>query len=491
MKVSVQKNASNFDYEGILIPYIKGEIPSSIFINCDESKAIFDKKEFECNNEELFHFTRIENGNIKHIFLLGLGEKSNEEKSLFAFSSAFNKLNEYKLRNIIIDFNTIDYLSNIKRVLISAVIASVLSGYRFDKYKSIPDDIGFEKVIFITENYNELKAICDEGILMAESTILARDLINEPPTVMIPDVMANKIKNIFKSSNVSVTVYKKEEIKKLGLSAFLEVSKGSIYDPRLIVIEYRGNKKTEDIVSLVGKGVTYDSGGYSLKSTATMETMQHDMSGGAAVASAIYAISSQSLKINVLGVIAACENKLSATAYVPGDIIPSMSGKFIEVNNTDAEGRITLADAVTFVKTHYKPSFIIDIATLTDAIQTALGDRRAGVFSNNKNLVETISKAGDMTVEPVWELPCDDYIKDVISSRVAHIKNSAMGSDIGAYATVGALFVREFVGETPWAHIDMAGVAWKCTDDYYFTKGGVGFGTRLLYQTIKLLSEKG
>ena len=306
----------------------------------------------------------------------------------------------------------------------------------------------------------------------------------DPPT-------AQAAQELFKETPVKVTVYGRDEVERIGLTAFLEVGKGSIHEPKLIVMEYTGAQDVESRLGLIGKGLTYDSGGYSLQSSEFMETMQHDMSGAAAVMAALWATQKRGLRINITGVVAACENKLSATAYVPGDVIRSMSGRYIEVNNTDAEGRITLADAVTYTKQCCGVDRIVDIATLTDGIQTALGNRRCGAFTNNRALTAQVEKGAAAACERMWELPCDENLRRVLDSRVAHLKNSAMGSSVGGYATVGAMFVKEFVEETPWIHLDIGGTAWTTECEGIYTKGGIGFGTRMLYETFKVMEKEG
>ena len=320
---------------------------------------------------------------------------------------------------------------------------------------------------------------------------MARDLINEPPNIMTPECLAQSARRILADTSVKVRVYGREETAGIGLSAFLEVGKGSLREPKLIVMEYMGDPgRPERRLGLIGKGLTYDSGGYSLQSSEFMETMQHDMSGGAAVIGALWAAQARGLAVNVTGIIAACENKLSASAYVPGDVIPSMSGRYIEVNNTDAEGRITLADAVTYAKRCCGVDRIIDIATLTDGIQTALGNRRCGLFTNHRDLAAQVEAGARAACERVWELPCDENLRAVLDSRVSSLKNSAMGSSVGGYATVGAMFVKEFVEETPWVHLDIGGTAWSLECEGIYAKGGVGFGTRLLYETLRGMEKE-
>ena len=231
-----------------------------------------------------------------------------------------------------------------------------------------------QEAAFLCGGEETFRTALRDAELGARAVCLARDLINEPPNVMTPVCLADSAREILAGTPVKVRVYGREETAQIGLTAFLEVGKGSLQEPMLIVMEYTGDPaRPERRLGLIGKGLTYDSGGYSLQSSEFMETMQHDMSGGAAVIAALWAAQARGLAVNVTGIIAACENKLSASAYVPGDVIRSMSGRYIEVNNTDAEGRITLADAVTYAKQCCGVDRIVDIATLTDGIQTALG----------------------------------------------------------------------------------------------------------------------
>jgi leucyl aminopeptidase len=247
---------------------------------------------------------------------------------------------------------------------------------------------------------------------------------------MTPEKLAEEAKKAGANSGFEVTVYDKPEIEKLNMNAFLSVGKGSVNTPKLIVMEYNGSKSSEKL-GLVGKGLTYDSGGYSIKPSKSMSTMHSDMAGAAAVIGAMSIIASMELKVNIVAVVAACENRISHEAYLPGDILESMSGKFIEVNNTDAEGRLTLADAVTYIKDKHKVNSIVDLATLTGAIITALGKYRAGSFTNNDDLHEKIEKASNISGEKIWRLPCDEELRQSIESNVADIRNSTQGSTIG------------------------------------------------------------
>lgn len=478
MKIHLDDKCDVSGAEAVVIPVSKDDLSVLKKIDDDQLNHAVSEKLFLGKPGEIFHLTRMR-PRFQHIFLVGLGT-INAETVLYSCSIAYKKCVELRVRTV---FTFASHLC--LDMFRTCCEAAILSTYKFEKYKSEKNPCLIERFIFECSDLDRDSKIANEAYYRAFATMHARDLINEPPTVMTPQCLATSITELLSDTSVKVEALNKSEIEELKMTAFLEVGKGSIYEPRLIVMTYNGAPDHKERLGLIGKGLTYDSGGYSLQSSEFMETMQHDMSGGAAVAAALWAASKLNFPVNITAVIAACENKISATAFVPGDVIPSMSGKYIEVNNTDAEGRITIADAITYLRTKHTVDAIVDIATLTDAIQTALGDRRAGLFSNNKAIASAILRAGEKSVEPFWELPCDEHIRHVLDSRVAHLKNSAMGSSVGGYATVGAMFIKEFIGEMPWAHLDIGGVAWTRSDEYFFSKGGVGFGARMLCDFFK------
>jgi leucyl aminopeptidase len=303
-------------------------------------------------------------------------------------------------------------------------------------------------------------------------------MVNEPANFMTPLQLADEAVKAGKKFGFETEIKDEIEIKELGMEAFLQVAKGSIIPPRLIVMRYNGNQDGKEKLGLVGKGLTYDSGGYSLKSSDGMLTMKCDMGGSAAVIGAMSAIAGNKLKVNVVGVVAACENMLSGSAYRPGDIIGSMGGKSIEVINTDAEGRLTLIDAVHYAQEKEGVNKIVDIATLTGGAMVALGTVRSAVLSNNDDFYSQLESASDECGEKVWRMPTDDEYKELLKSPIADMKNSG---GKGASAVTAGLFIEAYIKDIPWLHIDIAGKAFTDKIKYYSPKGGTGLGVRMLY----------
>ncbi|MCI9648226.1 M17 family metallopeptidase [Oscillibacter sp.] len=490
MKLSLCQVCWERDWDGVVLPLGPGALERLEIRQARELDTLRGQNIFSGQRGELYQFTVFRNGGLCRWFLVGLGEKWGLEEMLSGCARAYRLCHELNLARVCTEFAGLG--SEMTPALLQkAAEAAILSGYRFERYKPKSQGAGIQEAAFCCAQTEEFRSALRDAEIGAGAACMARDLINEPPNIMTPECLAQSARRILADTSVKVRVYGREETAGIGLSAFLEVGKGSLREPKLIVMEYMGDPgRPERRLGLIGKGLTYDSGGYSLQSSEFMETMQHDMSGGAAVIGALWAAQARGLAVNVTGIIAACENKLSASAYVPGDVIPSMSGRYIEVNNTDAEGRITLADAVTYAKRCCGVDRIIDIATLTDGIQTALGNRRCGLFTNHRDLAAQVEAGARAACERVWELPCDENLRAVLDSRVSSLKNSAMGSSVGGYATVGAMFVKEFVEETPWVHLDIGGTAWSLECEGIYAKGGVGFGTRLLYETLRGMEKE-
>ena len=322
-----------------------------------------------------------------------------------------------------------------------------------------------------------------KGEIISEGVCFARDLVNEPPSVTTPTNLSEVARNIAASrNNVSCMILDAAQIKKLGMGAFLGVAQGSDEEPKFIHLTYSGGGiKT---VVLVGKGITFDSGGLSLKPSQSMETMKSDMASAAAVLGIFKVLSRLKPKINVVGLIAATENMPSGKALKPGDIVTAMNGKTIEVFNTDAEGRLILADALSYANSQLKPDVIIDIATLTGACVVALGEEIAGIFSKRPDVSKKLLKAASDTGELVWELPlAEGYKEDMLKSTIADMKNISQSHYGGAIN--GALFLSEFVPDTvAWAHLDIAGPSFAEKDSDLTPKGGTGFGVRMLLHYI-------
>ena len=362
-----------------------------------------------------------------------------------------------------------------------AGVGARLSGYRFDTYRTLlaaskknsvkTIKIACEKTAAARKSYANFHGpICD-------GTVLARDLVNEPPNVLFPKAYADKIKK-FKALGLRVEVLGEKKMAALGMHALLGVGLGSERESQMVIMHWNGGKKTAKPVCLVGKGVTFDTGGISLKGGNGMWDMKGDMGGSAAVVGAMHALAARGAKANVIGIVGLVENMPDGKAQLPGDIITSMSGQTIEVQNTDAEGRLVLADALHYAVTKYKPKAMINLATLTGAIITSLGHEHAGVFSNNDDLADEIARASTVSTEKSWRMPLAPEYDRLIDSPNADMKN--IGGAAAGSITAGQ-FLQRFVGKTKWAHIDIAGVGMKNKrHDPRETTFGTGYGVRLL-----------
>ncbi len=325
---------------------------------------------------------------------------------------------------------------------------------------------------------NSLERGCDKGRVLAEAAKLARDMANEPANYMTPADMARVAGKLAQDHGLELSVLEREQLQRLGMGALLGVAQGSAQAPKFIVLSYKGSDSDGVGLALVGKGVTFDSGGISLKSGDKMEEMKGDMSGGAAVMAATSAIARLKLKINVTAVVPAVENLPSGFALKPGDILTAITGKTIEIISTDAEGRLIMADALGYAN-KLKAKLIVDVATLTGACQVALGSVCTGAFANNQELVQKVVAAGAEAGELMWQMPMHDEYKEQNKSDVADIKNVG-DRDAGAGAITAAQFLAEFVGDTPWVHLDIAGTSMSDKERKYLAKGATGVPVRTL-----------
>ena len=320
---------------------------------------------------------------------------------------------------------------------------------------------------------------------MSESTIIARDLGNEPGNILPPRELADRTKAFSNLIGLNCTILDKSEIQKLSMGGILGVSAGSHEEPRLIVMEHLGNPNSTQKIALCGKGITFDTGGISLKPPLNMGTMKGDMAGAAAVIGAMIAIKKLNLPINVLGVVASAENMPGGAAMRPGDIITMMNGTHVEVDNTDAEGRLVLGDAIEYSKRQGSTS-IIDVATLTGAAIVALGNDSAAVMGNNQELIDNLIATSEVTGEQYWQLPIFDNYRSQLDSIYADMKNT--GGQPAGSITAGK-FIQEFVGDTPWIHLDIAGMARVNSTKDYKVAGHTGFAVRSLVSLIDTLSR--
>ncbi len=357
-----------------------------------------------------------------------------------------------------------------------------LKSYEFKKYKTKKESRNISINIFGSKNkptaQNQLKFKALE-----EGTFYARDLVSEPGNILHPDEYAKRLSTLRKDG-LKINIYDQKKLKKLGMNALLGVGMGSIRGSYLVTMEWNGVKNNSRPLAFVGKGVTFDTGGYSLKPARFMEDMTYDMAGSAAVVGLMKSLALRKAKVNAVGVVGLVENMVSGVAQRPGDIVKSYSGKTIEVLNTDAEGRLVLADALTFTEKKFKPKFIVDLATLTGAIIVCLGSEYAGLFSNDDKLSKQIFNAGEKVEEKVWRMPLHKNYDKLMNSKNADMQNiNYVG---GAGSTTAAQFLQRFLlNKTPWAHLDIAGMAFSKYGGALNSGGATGFGVRLLNHLIE------
>ncbi len=361
-----------------------------------------------------------------------------------------------------------------------------LGGFDFARYKTKDVEQKKNIVIYIQSNkQNDLQTALDSATIIGSSVDLARDWIHEPANVINPQSLEDRIKIAAKEYGLSVKVIQFDELVAMGAGGLTAVGKGSKDKPRLLLIEHKG-AGSEDPIALVGKAITFDTGGYSLKPSDFIQGMKYDKAGGVSVLATIIAAARLKLKTNIVTVIPAAENMISSEAYRPDDILKMLSGLTVEIVSTDAEGRLILADALTYTQNAYKPRAIIDIATLTGGVKIALGTLRAGLLSNSNDLAATMQKAGDCTGELLWRLPMDEGYFDLIKSDDADMKNSGARE---ASTIVGAIFLKQFVSDdVPWAHLDIAATGEADSEKPWCGKGPNGFGVRLMLEAIRQLS---
>ena len=380
--------------------------------------------------------------------------------------------------------------STLNPARIAAAIAegAQLRSYRFDKYHTKSENDSKPTLTTLTlrcRGSAKAKAEFRVRDKIVQGVFMTRDLVTEPPNVIYPDSLAKRCKELTKLG-VKVEVLGEPQMRRLGMGALLGVGQGSIRESRLVVMRWNGKRgakaKKDKPVCFVGKGITFDTGGISLKPSGGMEEMKYDMGGSGVVIGLMKALAGRKAKVNAVGVIALAENMPGSNAQRPSDVVTSMSGQTIEVLNTDAEGRLVLADALHYANTRFKPQFIVDLATLTGAIIVALGSEYAGLFSNNDKLSERLSDAGEEVGELVWRLPQGEVFDKMLKSDIADMKNISGGR--GAGSITAAQFLGRFVGKTPWAHLDIAGVTWTKSDKPLSPKGATAFGVRLLNRLV-------
>ncbi|MDB3931511.1 leucyl aminopeptidase [Candidatus Pelagibacter sp.] len=395
----------------------------------------------------------------------------------------FDYLKDKSIRDYYLLEQNLKYLIKIESDILDHILHGFnLKSYKFEKYKTknkaktITIHIPIKFKAKLNNRNPRLKSILD-GVQ------LTKDLVSEPGNILHPDEYVNRIKKLT-SLGLKVTILDKKKLKQLGMNALLGVGQGSIRGSYLVIIEWNGSSKKHQPLAFVGKGVCFDTGGISLKPAKFMEDMTYDMAGSAVVVGLMKTLALRKAKVNAVGVVGLVENMPDGNAQRPGDIVKSYSGKTIEILNTDAEGRLVLADALTYTEKKFKPKFILDLATLTGAIIVSLGSEHAGLFSNNDKISDQLSKAGKKVDEKVWRMPLNDNYDKLINSKKADMQNiNYVG---GAGSITAAQFLQRFIlNKTPWAHLDIAGMAFSKYGGALNSEGATGYGVRLLNQLIE------
>lgn len=426
---------------------------------------------------------------VHNVLLVGMGDANRGERSIEFWRRAIGTIiltaKQIKASTISIELTPIAIgHATTAHLLEQGMIAAMLAGYDFDTFITSRDTSAVHAVaveFYTTERLiDTLQHARDRAEIIGKAVNEARELKNLPANILNPIYVANYAKEFAHKNGLKYTVFGREEMINMGMGGITGVGQGSDNDPQLVILEYSAPVSNAPTVAFVGKGITFDSGGLSIKPAKSMEQMKHDMSGAAAVLQAIIALAQLKCPINVISLMPLAENMLGGNAMRPGDIIKFYNGKTAEVLNTDAEGRLILADALSYAVQHYKPNAIIDVATLTGACAAALGPFYSGMFSEHEELAQQVAHAGEISGDPVWRLPLNDYYKPALKSHVADLSNIGQGS-YSAGATTAALFLQNFVGNTPWVHLDIAGTAYGVPDiSYYDNYTATGTPTRLL-----------
>lgn len=370
-------------------------------------------------------------------------------------------------------------------------LGAVLGAYHFSLYHGAPEALKNHKLAalsVLTDGVAEAEALWPSLSAVAQGVVLTRDLVSEPANVLTPVEFAERAATL-RAHGLDVDVFDRDALEALGFGALLGVAQGSANEPRMVVLRWNGGKEGEAPLAFVGKGVTFDSGGISIKPAAGMEDMKWDMAGAGVVAGLMTTLALRKAQVNAVGLVGLVENMVSGTAQRPGDVVRSASGKTIEVLNTDAEGRLVLADVLWYARERFAPKLMVDLATLTGAIIIGLGNEYAGLFSNDEALASGLADAGAFTGEKLWRMPLGKEYDALLKSDIADMKNISGGR--GAGSITAAQFLQRFVGETPWAHLDIAGVTWATKARHGQPKGATGFGVRLLDRFVRTGFEQG
>jgi leucyl aminopeptidase len=428
-----------------------------------------------------------------HVLLVGFGDPAKQGvKHLEDIGgNIYAELKNQGVDDAILHLNSLAFSSIPSSECVARVAYGLmLRAWHFDKYYTVASKKPkhpLQTVTIVSDDPKKAEAAFKILEKIADGVFITRALVSEPPNVIYPESMANVIKEELIPLGVSVEILGRTELEKLGMGALLGVGQGSIREQKLVVMQWKGADASAQPIAFIGKGVTFDTGGISIKPAGGMEDMKYDMAGAGAVVGTLAALAGRKARVNAVGVVGLVENMPSGSAIRPSDILTSMSGQTIEVLNTDAEGRLVLCDALWYTQDRFKPKFMINLATLTGAIVIALGDQFAGLFSNDDALSKKLLEMAEKTGERLWRFPLDDSYDRDIDSTIADVKNISNGRKAGSITA--AQFLQRFVNKTPWAHLDIAGLAWTEKALPTIEKGATGYGVRLLNALVEEFYE--
>ena len=482
-KISAPKKGT-----AVILVAKSGKVPA-IAAEIDPSGNIaraMDVSKFKGKAKSVVDIVAPAGASVDRILVIGVGDGDSVKEGDWAALGGIVRAKTASDKNlaIILDCDGVEIAPDAAAAFAQGMI---LRAYDFDKYKTKKKDDedggdkpAAQKTTLMVDSPSDCKKVWTSSEGVARGIMLARDLVNEPANILGPVEFAARAEAL-SALGVEIEILTEKEMKKLGIGALLGVSQGSVRPPRLVVMKWNGGKAKDQPVAFIGKGVVFDTGGISIKPAGGMEDMKGDMGGAAAVTGLMHALAARKAKANVIGIIGLVENMPDGNAQRPGDIVTSMSGQTIEVINTDAEGRLVLCDALWYCKETYKPKFMINLATLTGAILIALGQNRAGLFSNDDELAGQLYEAGEASGDRVWRMPMGPEYDKMIDSKFADMKNVG-GRHAGSITA--AQFLKRYVGDVPWSHLDIAGTAMASPASDTNQSWGSGYGVRLLDRLV-------
>jgi len=482
MIVINNKYSQNSDFQAILTSQ-KSDLKSiKSLIDLSSASTLRDKAS---NNKRGITFvSKVVNSKFKNIFFFHVNEKNKYDYEYQEVGgSIISEALSLKKKNINVFIDTLPAFLLKEDIIKNILIGLVSRNYSFKNYKLLKEEKNVKKINLISSKKSLINKCLKYAINVDAGVTLTRDLVTSPPNILNPSQFANEIKKLNKIG-LKIEIFDENKLKKIGMHALLGVGKGSSNKSYVAIMKWNGGKKSLRPLGFVGKGVCFDTGGISLKPARFMEEMKYDMAGAGTVVGLMKTLALRKAKVNAIGVVGLVENMPDGNAQRPGDIVKSYSGKTIEILNTDAEGRLVLADLLSYTEKRFKPKFMINLATLTGAIIISLGNEYAGLFSNNDQLADRINKASYEDNEKAWRLPLNENFDRLLDSQIADVQNINYSG--GAGSITAAQFLQRFVlNKTPWAHLDIAGMAWTKKNTKTIPMGATGYGVKLLNRLVE------